>query len=81
MLKRLELSEPMSCLNKAHPDEPVFVLRAKDPMAPMTLRHWATMAMGTHEEAKRKSAMDLANEMEKYRAKNFPQAAEAAPAV
>ena len=27
-----------SCLNKADSDEPVFVLRASDPLAPMVVR-------------------------------------------
>lgn len=52
MIKATELSSPSSCLNKAAPDEPLFVLRAKDPVASMAIRHWATMARGYHEDEK-----------------------------
>ena len=38
MIKRIELSSTRSCLNKADADEPIFVLRAKDPMARIKLR-------------------------------------------
>ncbi len=69
MIKRLELSTPTSCLNKAAVDEPVFVLRAKDPIAAMTIRHWATMAIGVHEMAKIKEAGELALQMEQWHAK------------
>jgi hypothetical protein len=30
-----------SCLDKVHPDEPIFVLRANDPVAPTAVRLWA----------------------------------------
>lgn len=30
-----------SCLNKAHDDEPLFVLRSNDPGAPQAVRAWA----------------------------------------
>lgn len=73
MKKQLELSTPTSCLNKAAPDEPVFVLRAKDPLAPITVRHWATMSEGKHEPAKLAEARNLASEMEDWRNKNFPE--------
>lgn len=42
MLKHLEVSSPTSCLNKAHEEEPVFVLRAKDKAAPDTLKAWVS---------------------------------------
>jgi len=67
MLKRYELSEPRSCLNKAAGDEPVFVLRAKDPLAAQTIRHWATMAEGYHEPKKIKEAFELADAMDSWR--------------
>lgn len=72
MLKRLELTDPKSCLNKASPDEPIFTLRAKDPLAAMAVRHWATMAYAAHEPEKLKNAMDTANEMDKWREHHFP---------
>src|SRR5690606_29961962 len=60
MIKRLELSNPKSCLNKAKPDEPVFVLKATDLKAPMAIRHWATMSEGTQSEKKLAEALALA---------------------
>jgi hypothetical protein len=41
MLRKQELSNPNSCLNRAADDEPVFVLRAHDPLASMAVRRWA----------------------------------------
>lgn len=40
MLKAKELSDPNSCLNKAKPEERLFVLLARDPAAPEAIRHW-----------------------------------------
>lgn len=40
MIKSDELSNMNSCLNKAYQDEPIFVLRAKDPIAPMIIHLW-----------------------------------------
>lgn len=41
MLKRDELYDLNSCLNKAAPDEPIFVLRANDESAASQVRAWA----------------------------------------
>lgn len=41
MLKRLEISNPESCLNKSQEDEPVFVLTARDPLFAEMVREWA----------------------------------------
>ena len=71
MLKKDELATPTSCLNKAGSHEPVFVLRAKDPLAAMTVRHWATMAHGFHEPAKIDEAFSLAMEMDRWYDKFF----------
>lgn len=78
MKKRDELTSPTSCFNKAHSDEPVFVLRAKDPLGPQAVRHWATMADGVHEPEKIKEAYALADEMEQWR-KDFGRAQVEAP--
>lgn len=67
MLKRQELLDPKSCLNKAAPDEPVFVLRAKDAAAAQTVRLWAAMAGHLHESAKVEEALKLADQMGKWR--------------
>lgn len=74
MLKHLELSRSDSCLNKAAADEPVFVLRAKDPMAAMTIRHWVTMSSnGVQEAAKLEEAMKAADGMDAWRSRNVPE--------
>ncbi len=74
MLKHLELSRSDSCLNKAAADEPVFVLRAKDPMAAMTIRHWVTMSgAGAHESTKLTEALKAADEMDAWRSRNVPE--------
>lgn len=79
MNKREALTSPRSCLNKAAADEPVFVLRARDPLAPQAIRHWATMASGgLHEPDKVQRALDEADEMEKWHAQNVPTTAQEA---
>lgn len=70
MLKRDELSTPSSCLNRAGADEPVFVLRAKDPLASMAVRHWVTMSEGKHEPSKLDEALALADQMDAWRQRN-----------
>ena len=69
MLKKDELATATSCLNKAADNEPIFVLRAKDPHAAVTVRIWAEIASHwrTHEPEKIKEAMDLANSMDRWR--------------
>lgn len=69
MIKSLELCDPGSCLNKAAPDEPVFVLRAKDPRAAQAVRLWAAMSAGRHEDSKINEALALADQMDEWRDK------------
>jgi hypothetical protein len=40
MLKRDEIEDTTSCLNKAHDGERLFVLLARDPAAPVAIRAW-----------------------------------------
>ncbi len=40
MLKREEIEQPDSCLNKAEDDERIFVLLARDKAAPVAIRAW-----------------------------------------
>jgi hypothetical protein len=40
MLKRLELSDPKSCFNRARDDERLFVLLGRDVAAPAAIRAW-----------------------------------------
>ena len=75
MLKKLELSAPDSCLNKAAADEPVFVLRAKDPLAAITIQHWIAMSDGLHEPAKLDEAHQLSMAMLDWRKRNCPETA------
>lgn len=70
MLKKDELATPTSCLNKAEPDEPIFVLKATDPQAPMVVRHWVTMSSGKQDKKKLDGALELAKKMEAWRKQN-----------
>jgi hypothetical protein len=42
MLKRDEIEDTTSCLNKAHDGERLFVLLARDLAAPVAIRAWIT---------------------------------------
>lgn len=70
MTKTDELANPKSCINQAHPDEPVFVLRANDEQAPDIVRAWVVTyraAKGENitpaQEAKAREALQLADRM------------------
>jgi hypothetical protein len=65
VIKRDELANPNSCINKAAADEPIFVLRAQDILAPEVVRRWARLARsrGTS-EIKAAEAFALADQME-----------------
>jgi hypothetical protein len=76
MKKLDELSAPDSCLNKAADDEPLFVLRANDELAPDVVRHWVgryDLAKGgpgrmtAAQNKKCAEAMALARQMEAWR--------------
>lgn len=41
MIKTAEIEQPTSCLNHSQPDEPIFVLCARDPVAARIVRAWA----------------------------------------
>lgn len=55
------------CYDKAKPDEPIFVLLARDPLAPILVRLWAdlTVARGSHD--KNDEARMVAVAMETWR--------------
>ena len=63
MRKIDEIEQPASGLNKARAEEPLFVLRAKDPLAPAVVRTWANNAeaTGAHEPEKIAEARALAD--------------------
>lgn len=76
MIKYRELTTPTSCLNSAAPDEPVFVLRANDELAPSVVRGWAlaykiakenTGGLSDKQKAKYEEAHALADQMEAWK--------------
>ena len=56
------------CFAKAFEDEVLFVLRAKDPLAPKVVRFWAELAerSGKHEPEKCTEARECADRMEQW---------------
>jgi len=80
-IKRDEINDPTSCLNRAADDEPIFVLRAKDKLAAKLVRDWAAEAVleGHHDDAKIKAAWRYADAMDAWRDKNFPGAPQESP--
>lgn len=71
MRKKLELTQVDSCLNKAADDELVFVLRTKDPCAPVAIRMWveARILFGKNQrdDPKILEALECAAMMERER--------------
>lgn len=77
MIKLDELHRGNSCLNKAADDEPLFVLRANDPLAPDLVRKWAERYFDSKKDrafrltdgqrAKTKEALELAVDMENWK--------------
>lgn len=57
-----------SCLQKVADDEPIFVLRAKDSLAPEIVREWVKLARlcGKTPPEKLAEAEELAVKMEKW---------------
>lgn len=80
MIKSKELIGP-SCLTAAAEDEPVFVLRANDELAPSIIRAWAEAYFESKKDekfnvtdaqrAKYREAIALANEMEQWKRNHF----------
>ena len=75
MLKRDELTGP-SCLTNAADDEPIFVLKSTDEIAPEIVRRWASRyreskggwnAMTEKQQAKYEEAFKLADQMDAWR--------------
>lgn len=67
MLKREEYNDLNSNLNMADKDEPIFILRAQDRLAPELIRSWASRASihGCSSE-KVQEARDLAAKMQEW---------------
>lgn len=71
MRKSEELTLRDSCFRKAGLDEPLFVLRAKDLLAPETVRYWANQALARGvPDAKIASALVLVEQMEAWQCTN-----------
>jgi hypothetical protein len=69
MLKCDEVNDPRSCLNRAEEDEPIFVLRAHDELAPLVVLYWAQLASGLthHGPSQIAEALEEAEAMRKWR--------------
>ena len=71
MLKTDELSKPDSCLNKASPNERLFVLLARDAAAPDAIRYWVRKRIWTgknkHDDPQIVEALECARLMDEER--------------
>lgn len=71
MLKKDEMLNPASCLNRANPDEMLFVLLARDAAAPATIRFWINervrLRKNQHDDTQITEAIECAIRMEMYR--------------
>lgn len=82
MIKTDEIQDPNSCLNQAQFDEPLFVLRANDELAPAAIRDWAkryaqSKSVGSNppgmtdaQKGKHAEALSVADRMEAWH-RNF----------
>ena len=62
------------CYAKAKDDEPMFILLARDPLAPMIVEEWARWEENRlgHNTEKIQEAKNCANEMRIWRKTNVP---------
>lgn len=64
-----------TCLAKCADDEPIFVLRAQDKLAPSMVRTWAaTAAVYKCDPAKVQEAYELADKMDAWQRENADKA-------
>jgi hypothetical protein len=71
--KREELENPDSCLSKAAGNEPLFVLRGQDTLAPLVVEFWAKLAFQKGVPlAKRLEARRLADQMKRWPERKVP---------
>ncbi|HZF19463.1 MAG TPA: hypothetical protein VE008_07130 [Burkholderiales bacterium] len=73
-IKRDEIADPNSCLNRATDEEPIFVLRGKDPLFAKIVEEWAARALlaGLHDD-KVRAAFRFAQFARGWRKEHFPQ--------
>jgi uncharacterized protein (DUF433 family) len=85
MIKREELTNPASCLNRAHEDEMTFVLLGRDKAAPVAIHAWVTerlrLGKNTQQDAQITEARLCAEIMEGNLPKADERAAEPALAL
>lgn len=82
MLKKDEITNPNSCLNRAAMEEPIFVLRAQDVFAASVIREWAELYRQAHapgnkwdsekNHAKYEEAMGCADQFEVWEGRKIP---------
>jgi hypothetical protein len=73
--------DEFDCYANAEPDEPMFVLLARDPTAPSLLRWWVRMrkGFGKHSAEQDAQALAIADAMEAWREENRVDAAAETP--
>lgn len=90
MIKDKEVEDVNSCLNSAYADEPIFVLRANDELAPAIVREWAQRylmlktkerphTLDVRQTAKMHDALCLAKAMEAWREKKIAATVKSTP--
>lgn len=76
MLKRDELADPNSCLNKAKDDEPIFVLLGRDASAAPAIIEWTAsrieLGLNLKGDAQIRDAYKIAEQMLMYE-RNQPE--------
>lgn len=69
MTKSQERDNPGSCFNRSGEDEPIFVLRARDPIAAATVNAWVKLAKEREIHKDRiEEALSHAQRMQDWRA-------------
>lgn len=60
------------CYANALPDEPMFILLARDPIAPSLVRDWASTRLNAGESLEKvREALECADAMEEWRNENY----------
>lgn len=75
MLKRDEIADPNSAWNRAADDEPLFIVRGTDPLAPKLIEDWSARSVidALHEDAKIKAAFRFAQYVRQWFRLKFPK--------
>jgi hypothetical protein len=74
VIKKDELANPNSCINRAQDDEPTFVLLARDPAAPQAILDWVhrriVLAKNKMSDQQIQEATQIAKDMTDWRLRN-----------